>query len=195
MYESGVDSNMVNKLANAINNLGSGNVSALASDQDIQRLVLLSMDTIGMDYADILQQGLSSSDINDLLTAIVQYLTKIESNTKDNNVLTSSYTNLFGMSRADLEAFKNLSKNMKSLTYVNASSANQVLQQEIAKVESTQRTVVAEQVQNAIENAKFTVGYDIAKDSSRYLSLYPLSVLRYSIVSRRFVFPSRVSYS
>lgn len=170
MYESGVDSGMVTKLANAINALGSGNVSALASDSDIQRLILLSMDTVGMDYADILQQGLSSSDINDLLTAIVKYLTEIESNTKNNNVLTSSYTQLFGMSMADLQAFKNLSKNMGSLTYVDQGSALSMTKNELQALQSTQRTLVNEQIDNAFANAKFTFGSSIAKDASSYMT-------------------------
>lgn len=170
MYESGIDSNMVTKMANAINALGSGNVSALASDQDMQRLILLSMDTIGMDYADILQQGLAPSDINDLLTAVVKYLSKIETNTKDNNVLQSSYTNLFGMSMADLQGFRNLKSKMGGLTSVNAGSARAVTDAEVAAVESTQRTIIAEQVNNALANARFTFGNSIAKDSSSYLS-------------------------
>lgn len=170
MYESGVESGMVNKIANALNALGSGNVSALASDQDIQRLILLSMDTIGMDYADILQQGLSSSDINDLLNAVVDYLVKIESNTKDNNVLASSYTNLFGMTMADLQAFKNLDAKTGSLTAVNQGSALGVVSNEISKLQSTERTIVAEQIQNVFDNAKFTFGSSIAKDTSSYIT-------------------------
>lgn len=169
MYESGIDSNMVTKMANAINALGSGNVSALASDQDMQRLILLSMDTIGMDYADILQQGLAPSDINDLLTAVVKYLSKIETNTKDNNVLQSSYTNLFGMSMADLQGFRNLKSKMGGLTSVNAGSAMAVTNAEVAALESTQRTIVAEQVNNALANARFTFGNTIAKNGDSYL--------------------------
>ena len=183
MYESGVNSGMVTKLANAINNLGSGNVSALASDSDIQRLILLSMDTIGMDYADILQQGFSTSDINDLLSAVVEYLVKIESNTKDNNVLQSSYTNLFGMTMADLQAFKNLSSKMGQLTYVNQGSALSVVNNELAKIQSTERTVVVEQIQNLFDNARFTFGSSIAKDASSYLT-WKVSNLMLDVVSQ-----------
>lgn len=183
MYESGVNSSMITKLANAINNLGSGNVSALASDSDIQRLILLSMDTIGMDYADILQQGLSSSDINDLLSAVVEYLVKIESNTKDNNVLQSSYTNLFGMTMADLQAFKNLNSKMGQLTYVNQGSALSVVNNELAKIQSDERTVIAEQIQNVFDNARFTFGSSIAKDASSYLT-WKVSNLMLDVVSQ-----------
>lgn len=170
MYESGVDSSMVSKIAGALNSLGSGNVSALASDQDIQRLILLSMDTIGMDYADVLQQGLTTTDINDLLTAIVKYLTKIESNTKDNNVLTSSYTNLFGMSMSDLQAFKNLSKSMSKLSSVDSGSALAMTSYEIEKLQSQERTTIAEQIDNFFNNSKFTFGNEIAKDGGSYIS-------------------------
>ncbi len=170
MYASGIDSGTVSKFANAINNLGSGNVTALAGDQEIQRLMLLSMDTIGMDYADILQQGLTTSDINDLLGAVVEYLSKIESNTKDNNVLTASYTNLFGMSRADLQGFKNLRGKMGRLAAVDTGGALAVAQQEIAKFQSTERTIAAEQIDNVINNAKFTFGKEIAESTTSYLT-------------------------
>lgn len=170
MYESGIDSGTVSKMASALNALGSGNVSALASDSDIQRLILLSMDTIGMDYADVLQQGLSSSDINNLLTAVVKYLTEIESNTKNNNVLTSSYTQLFGMSMSDIKAFKNLEQHMNQLQYVDSSSALNMTKHEIEMLQSTNRTIAAEQVENVISNAQYAIGSSIANDSTRYVT-------------------------
>ena len=193
MYESGIDSSMVNKMAGAINALGSGNVSALASDQDIQRLVLLSMDSIGMDYADILQQGLSASDVNDLLTAIVKYLAKIESNTKDNNVLQSSYTNLFGMSMADLQGFKNLQAQMGKLTSVNQGTAMAVTKAEVEAIETTARTVVAEQVNNAFANARFTFGNSIAKDGSSYLQ-WKISNMTLDLVEQYLAGPGGKSF-
>ena len=170
MYESGIDSSTVNKFANAINFLGSGNVQGLASDADMQRLILLSMDTIGMDYANILQQGLSSSDITELMASIVDYLSKITDNTKNNNVLQSSYTQLFGMSMADLQGFKNLQAKMNSLQYVTASSSFKTTEQELARYQSDERVMINEQISNIFDNAKFTFGSTIAKDSSKYLA-------------------------
>ena len=170
MYESGIDSSTVNKFANAINYLGSGNVQGLASDSEMQRLVLLSMDTIGMDYADILQQGLSSSDITDLMKAIVDYLVQISNNTKNNNVLTSSYTQLFGMSMADLQGFRNLQGKMNSLAYVNSSNVASVVEHELALYQSDERVLVNEQIENIFDNAKFAFGSEIAGDASSYLT-------------------------
>ena len=170
MYESGVSSGVVQKLAQGINYLGSGNVAGLASDADLQRLILLSMDSINMDYADILQRGLSSSDINDLLTAVVKYLTQIAKNTSDNNVLASSYTNLFSMSMSDLKAMTNLYNNLGSWSIVNSSSALAKTKKELSYIQSTERTTVAEQVQNIMDNAKYTFGQSIAKDAGSYLT-------------------------
>ena len=170
MYESGVSSGVVQKLAQGINYLGSGNVAELASDADLQRLILLSMDSINMDYADILQRGLSSSDINDLLTAVVKYLTQIAKNTSDNNVLASSYTNLFSMSMSDLKAITNLYNNLGSWSTVNSSSALAKTKKELSYIQSTERTTVAEQVQNIMDNAKYTFGQSIAKDAGSYLT-------------------------
>lgn len=170
MYESGVSSGVVQKLAQGINYLGSGNVAGLASDADLQRLILLSMDSINMDYADILQRGLSSSDINDLLTAVVKYLTQIAKNTSDNNVLASSYTNLFSMSMSDLKAITNLYNNLGSWSIVNSSSALAKTKKELSYIQSTERTTVAEQVQNIMDNAKYTFGQSIAKDAGSYLT-------------------------
>ena len=170
MYESGVSSGVVQKIAQGINYLGSGNVAGLASDADLQRLILLSMDSINMDYADILQRGLSSSDINDLLTAVVKYLTQIAKNTSDNNVLASSYTNLFSMSMSDLKAITNLYNNLGSWSVVNSSSALAKTKKELSYIQSTERTTVAEQVQNIMDNAKYTFGQSIAKDAGSYLT-------------------------
>lgn len=170
MYESGVSSGVVQKIAQGINYLGSGNVAGLASDADLQRLILLSMDSINMDYADILQRGLSSSDINDLLTAVVKYLTQIAKNTSDNNVLASSYTNLFSMSMSDLKAITNLYNNLGSWSVVNSSSALDKTKKELSYIQSTERTTVAEQVQNIMDNAKYTFGQSIAKDAGSYLT-------------------------
>lgn len=170
MYESGVSSGVVQKIAEGINYLGSGNVAGLASDADLQRLILLSMDSINMDYADILQRGLSSKDINDLMTAIVKYLTQIAKNTSDNNVLASSYTNLFSMSMSDLKAITNLYNNLGSWSIVNSSSALAKTNEELSFIQSTERTTVAEQIQNIMDNAKYTFGQSIAKDAGSYLT-------------------------
>lgn len=174
MYESGLSEGVVSKIASGINALGSGNVNALASDADVQRLFLLSMDRIGMDYADTLQTGLSSSDTNALMKSIVSYLAEISDNTSDNLVLQSSYSNLFSMTTSDIKAIKNLSQ-IDVTGIVDSSTAIKNTQTAISNLSS--RTLASEMINNAFENAQYTFGQEIAGDTGKYIAYKAADVL------------------
>ena len=172
MYESGMNSSIIEKIATGINNLGSGNVTALASDADLQRLLLLSMDTIGLDYADVLQNGLSAADTNNLMRAIVEYLAQIADSTGDNNVLASAYTNLFNMSVSDLQAITNLSNNIGAIygsSTISTGTAIAETRNQIAN-NLVNNTLIADRIDNVLENAKFSFGAEMATDSAKYLT-------------------------
>lgn len=168
MYESGVDTNTVSAIAQGINYLGSGNVQALSGNKQLQNLMLLSMDRAGLDYADILQRGLSDSNMNVLLSTIVDYLAEITSNTKENNVLQSSYANLFNMSVTDMTAIQNLSKSGYSALGMTGANALAQASNELNKVAS--RTSAAEQINNVIDNAKYVFGSSIAENKLSYFT-------------------------
>ena len=168
MYESGVDTNTVNAIAQGVNYLGSGNVQALSGNKQLQNLMLLSMDRAGLDYADILQRGLSDSNMNVLLSTIVDYLAEITSNTKENNVLQSSYANLFNMSVTDMTAIQNLSKSGYSALGMTGANALAQASNELNKVAS--RTSAAEQINNVIDNAKYVFGSSIAENKLSYFT-------------------------
>lgn len=174
MYESGVDTNTVNAIAQGINYLGSGNVQALSGNKQLQNLMLLSMDRAGLDYADILQRGLSDSNMNVLLSTIIDYLAEITSNTKENNVLQSSYANLFNMSITDMTAIQNLSKSGFSALSMSGGNALAQASNELNKIAS--RTSAAEQINNVIDNAKYAFGSSIAANKADYF-LYKTSNL------------------
>lgn len=182
MYESGLSSNLISQIAQGINSLGSGNVSALASDENTQRLFLLAMDRINMDYADILQQGLSSSDTNKLMQSIVEYLNEIATNTKDNLVLRSSYSNLFNMSVSDLKAIQNLSTKMGDISnkFVDTSSAIQHTQNALANTVAA-NTTASEQFNNLFDNISYTFGSAIA-DSKGWYTTYRVSEIMYNLL-------------
>lgn len=174
MYESGVDSGTVNSIAQGINYLGSGNISALSGNKSLQNLMLLSMDRAGLDYATILQQGLSDSAMDSLLSEIVKYLAEITTNTKENNVLQNSYANLFNMSITDMTAIQHLSQ--RGYTALKLSGAGALAQagNEVNKL--AQRTSAAERISNVIDNASFSFGSSVADNSVAY-SIYKISDL------------------
>ena len=175
MYSSGLSSNVINQIAEGINNLGSGNLQALSGNEQTQRLFLLAMDRVGMDYADVLQQGLSLDDTNTLLSSIVKYLDEIVGNTSDNNVLRSSYANLFNMSISDMRAIHQLASQSSSIGNYAISSGGAMAQTVNALTNTLQQsTSVAEEFDNLISNFQYTLGESIAESSGKY-SVYRIS--------------------
>lgn len=181
MYESGMSRNTVDTIARGINLIGSGNINELSGNKSLQNLMLLSMDRAGLDYADILQRGLSDSDVNLLLSNIVDYLAEITDNTKKNNVLQSSYANLFNMSISDMTAIQNLSKTNFSAKVLDGYNA---LSQTIEEVNNlSSRTSMAEQINNVIDNAKFSFGSSVADSKLAYITYKTSNILLDSIDS------------
>lgn len=169
MYSSGLSSNVVNQIANGINALGSGNVSALAGDEATQRLFLLAMDRVGLDYADILQQGLSLNDTNTLLQSVVQYLGEIAGNTSDNLVLKSSYANLFNLTTTDLKAIQNLNQSMPAISSMIVDTSNAVTMTQYAASSMLEaNTSVAEKWDNFFDNFQYAIGSNVVESNALY---------------------------
>ena len=102
----GVSESTLNKIAEGIGYLGSGNIAALSSDTGLQNLMVMSANKAGENYADLLIKGLDSSSTNKLLKSMVEYLQEIAGN--QNKVVRSAYGNVFGVSQSDLMAITNL---------------------------------------------------------------------------------------
>ena len=184
MYSSGLSDNVVNAIASGINALGSGNVNALAQDESVQRLFLLSMDRIGMDYADILQQGLSSDDTNNLLASIIEYLNEIATNTNDNLVLKSSYSSLFNLSMSDMQAIQNVHSRMSEISTSVVSSSDAVKETEWAVSSLLENsTSVSERWENLFNNFSYTFGSNIAESDFLY-STYRIADITYNLLDK-----------
>lgn len=128
LYSVGASSNAINQIATGLSYLGSGNVEALAGNQSLQTLLALSASRAGKDYATLLTSGLSASDTNDLLRAMVEYLAEIADQTSENKVVRSAFGNIFGLSLSDLKSFANLSSTVndiygETLTYTGGLGA------------------------------------------------------------------------
>lgn len=164
----GMSDSAVSKIAEGINYLSTGNVGALASNDSLQTLLAMATSRAGLSYGDILTGGLSSSDTNELLREIVEYLQEISSS--NNNVVKSEYANLFSMSLSDLTAINNLTRSdldtiaKTSLTYDQAYSE---AQSQLNQVSS--RMHIGEKLNNIYENAMTTIGTGIAENAGTYI--------------------------
>lgn len=165
LYEQGVDNSTINRITTAINALGSGNVSAMSSDAGMQKLILLSLDKAGQDFATILQEGLSADMLHTIMTSMTGYLKDLVGKTDKNNVLESAYANLFGLSMTDMYAFGNKVK-APELTGVGdeLNETTSVL----SYISDNAYTLISEKVDNVLENMGFTFGQDIANSTWKY---------------------------
>ena len=88
-------------MAQAIGWLGSGDVNALAGNVPMQTLLAISSNRAGLNYAELLTKGLNASNVNQLLTAMVTYLSDIANNTDMNNVVQKAYGGVLGLNVSD----------------------------------------------------------------------------------------------
>lgn len=162
LYSLGASSNAVQQIATGLGYLGSGNVNALAGNTQLQSLLALSASKAGLDYAELLTGGLTARDTNELLKAMVGYLSDIADSTAQNKVVTSAFGNVFGMSISDIKSFQNLSSSIgdiyqETLDYKQATAYTQN-----ALNNYTRNLGTAAYMNNIVENIKFGVGSQFA---------------------------------
>lgn len=171
----GFSDNAVNVIAQGLNYLGTGNVSALASNDSLQTLMAMSASRSGVSYSDILTGGLDANKTNKLFESMVYYLKEISDT--NNQVVKSQYANLFGMSVSDFRALASLDEETitnianSSMTYKGATNE---LNSQMTKIIT--RMSMAEMLDNIYNNSTFSMASTMASNPITY-SLYKISSL------------------
>ena len=104
LSSSGMATDTISSLASAINELGSGDTSNLGSG--VANLVLMGAARSGLDYADMLVNGLDQSKVSTLLEGISDYLAEINTS-YSSNVVKSQLAKIYGVNVSDLVAATN----------------------------------------------------------------------------------------
>ena len=170
LYSLGVSDQGVQTIAQGLSYLGSGNVTALNSNAPLQTLIVQSLTRAGMNYADVLANGLTANTTNKLLQAMVENLQDISNNTSS-KVLRSAWGNIIGLNTTDLQAIRNLSASdivsiaSSTTNYKNAIDA---ASEQLNQLDS--RTFISEKLDNFINNTFYTIGSKLARDSGAYLT-------------------------
>ena len=107
MYSVGVSDSTVTKLATAIGQLASGDISGITSG-GANNLLIMAANEAGISLEGILKNGLDASQTNILLQAMVNYLANIYNETKGSKVLQQQFANIYNLSASDLKAVTNL---------------------------------------------------------------------------------------
>lgn len=163
MVGRGLSDNTANQLATALGYLGSGNVSSL-SGSALNNLLVMAAANAGLDYADLLTNGLSAQDTNTLMKSIVSYMQEI--NNSGNKVVRSQYAQTFGLNLSDLmaatgmtqEEINSVAKDMLTIDGMFSELGDQLNQ-------VASRTHISEKIANLFDNAQFSLASNIAGNS------------------------------
>ena len=166
LYSVGFSESALSNIASAIGQLGSGDVSGLANNSQMQNLIVMAANKAGLSYAEMLTEGLNADETNKLLASMVSYLQEIANS--DNKVIKSQYAQLFGLTASDLVAAKNLGDGALSLAQdsLNYSGAINELYSQMNQLYS--RLSIGELTGNMIDNVKYTISAGIADNPVTY---------------------------
>lgn len=166
LYSVGMSDSAISGIATALGQLGSGDVNGLAGNSAMQNLIVMAASRAGLSYADMLTGGLTAETTNTLLSSMVSYLQEISES--DNKVIKSQYSQIFGLTSADLVAAKNLGSTIASLAQNTLDYSGAVNELYYQMNQLPTRLSVGEMAGNLIDNVKYTLAQGIANNPVTY---------------------------
>lgn len=166
LYSVGMSDSAISSIATALGQLGSGDVNGLAGNSAMQNLIVMAASRAGLSYADMLTGGLTAQTTNTLLASMVDYLQEIAES--DNKVIKSQYSQIFGLTSADLVAAKNLGSTVASLAQNTLDYSGAINELYYQMNQLPTRLSVGEMTGNLIDNVKYTLAQGIANNPVTY---------------------------
>ena len=168
LYSMGLSNNTVTQIAEGINMLATGDVTNLSSNSSLQTLMAMSASNAGLDFAQIMLDGLDADTTNALLESMVMYLKDIAENS-DSQVVKSAYGDIFNMSLSDLRAFSNMtSSDISRISGTTMSYNNMVSETQSQLLQTIQRSSMTENMSNIFSNALYGMGLDMAQNPATW---------------------------
>lgn len=165
LYSVGMSSSGISSIASALGMLGSGDVSGLASNQEMQNLLVMSASKAGLSYAELLTEGLDASETNSLMKAMVEYLSDISTS---NKVVQNQYAKIFGMSMSDITAAGNLGSSVKNVYNQNETYSSSIQTLYDMADSMWQRMSLGEMMGNVWGNTQYNMSAGIASNPALY---------------------------
>lgn len=177
MSAVGVSESTLQNIAQGINYLGTGDISGLASNQTLQRLLVTAS---GTSYTNLLSQGLTAQNANELLNNIVSFAQQIGN--IQNNVVRQQYASLFGFQLSDITALMNLtSQDLLSISQ-NMLSYKDTIDATTAGLASLgDRVSMQDKIQNVMDNVFASIGENIATNVGAYTTWNIANLLESSV--------------
>ena len=169
LYSLGMSNSAVTEIAQGINYLATGDVTSLASNTSLQTLMAMSASNAGLDYAQLLLNGLDASTTNKLLESMVLYLKDIAENS-DSQVVKSAYGDIFNMSLSDMKAISNLTTaDISSISRTNMSYGGMLNETNNQLQMIKKRSAASENIQNIYDNVLFGMGMNMVNSPGTWV--------------------------
>ena len=169
LYSLGMSNSAVTEIAQGVNYLATGDVTSLASNTSLQTLMAMSASNAGLDYAQILLNGLDASTTNKLLESMVLYLKDIAENS-DSQVVKSAYGDIFNMSLSDMKAISNLTAaDISSISSTNMSYGGMLNETNNQLQMIRKRSAASENIQNIYDNVLFGMGMNMVNSPATWV--------------------------
>lgn len=162
---SGVTGDTLSKIAQGIGYLGTGNITALQSDQSLQNLLVMASNRGGLNYTDLLTRGLNADSTNKLMYGLIDYIRSISGN----NVVRAQYANLFGITLTDMKVIGDLQSSVINDLYKTTMSYRDTLDElesQLSQVSS--RMHLSEKIDNVMDNILTSAGMRVSESAALY---------------------------
>lgn len=162
LYSLGLSSETVTQIAQGVNYLATGDVTSLASNTSLQTLVAMSASNAGLDFAQIMLDGIDAETTNKLMESMVMYLKDIAENS-DSQVVKSAYGDIFNMSLSDMRAISNMTTaDISRISGINMTYGGMMLETQSQLLQTVMRSSLSENMNNVFQNALYGMGIDMA---------------------------------
>lgn len=164
--------NKTSGLSGALGKLAAGDISGI-TEGGYGNLLVMAANKANLSIADILAEGLNDDSTSALLKAMVEYLSGIYEETKNNKVISQQFANVYGLTASDLKAAANLAGSTQNI-YSNKMTYSNMLTQLNTMADSMwQRTSVGGMMDNLMENFQYTMAASMGNNPVLY-SLYSM---------------------
>lgn len=168
LYSLGLSGDAITQIAQGVNYLATGDVTSLANNTNLQTLMAMSASNAGLDFAQIMIDGLDASTTNQLLESMVKYLKDIAENS-DNQVVKSAYGDIFNMSLSDMRAFSNMTaSDISRISGTNMNYSGMMSETSNQLTQVLFRSSLAENMNTLYENAVFGMAMDMASNPATW---------------------------
>jgi hypothetical protein len=178
MYSVGMSEGAVNSIATALGDIAAGKIDSLGGD-GAGNLVVMAANQAGISIADILADGMTDNEANNLLATAVEYLADMYNQNQDSRVVQQQIASVFGVAASDLKAAVNLAKDNKTVDAIfkTVTSYDSNLDRLYSMADSMgKRLSTAEKMSNMWDNMQYSMAAGMANNPALY-TIYKIGKL------------------